>query len=120
MCSSTHAEHAERAEGEAMPKRKDLSKEIELLFELIEDISAVRDDAQQANAELQNVLQEQQQLRGRISELRGTLDGMNKMSEMTSLRLEMTIDRRSKFIETLSNLMKKTATTADELAQNIK
>ncbi len=73
MCSSTHAEHAERAEGEAMPKRKDLSKEIELLFELIEDISAVRDDAQQANAELQNVLQEQQQLRGRISELRGTV-----------------------------------------------
>jgi hypothetical protein len=47
------------------------------------------------------------------------LDGMNEMSEMTALRLQMTMDRRSKFIGTLSNIMKKIGHTQDELAQNI-
>ena len=48
------------------------------------------------------------------------LKGMNEMSEMTTLRLQMTMDRRSKFISTLSNLMKKISTTQDTLVQNIK
>jgi hypothetical protein len=52
--------------------------------------------------------------------LKGELDGMNEMSEMTSLRLQMTMDRRSKFISTLSNIMKKISTTQDTLVQNIK
>ncbi len=53
-------------------------------------------------------------------DIQGNLDGMNEMSEMTSLRLQMTMDRRSKFIETLSNIMKKIGTTQETLAQNIK
>lgn len=53
-------------------------------------------------------------------ELKGKLDGMNEMSEMTSLRLQMTMDRRAKFIETLSNIMKKSSTTQETLVQNIK
>ena len=53
-------------------------------------------------------------------ELKKKLDGMNEMSEMTSLRLQMTMDRRSKFISTLSNIMKKISTTQDTLVQNIK
>lgn len=52
--------------------------------------------------------------------LKGRLDGMNEMSEMTSLRLQMTMDRRSKFISTLSNMMKKISSTQDTLVQNIK
>jgi len=48
------------------------------------------------------------------------LDGMNEMSEMTSLRLQMTMDRRNKFISTLSNIMKKISTTQDMLVQNLK
>jgi hypothetical protein len=48
------------------------------------------------------------------------LDGMNEMSEMTSLRLQMTMDRRSKFISTLSQMMKKISTTQDTLVQNMK
>jgi hypothetical protein len=59
-------------------------------------------------------------LRSLRDELKGRLDGMNEMSEMTSLRLQMTMDRRSKFISTLSNIMKKTSTTQDILVQNIK
>jgi hypothetical protein len=53
-------------------------------------------------------------------DLKGNLDGLNEMSEMTALRLQMTMDRRSKFIQTLSNIMKKASTTQEKLAQNIK
>jgi hypothetical protein len=55
-----------------------------------------------------------------LDELKAKLDGMNEMSEMTSLRLQMTMDRRSKFISTLSQMMKKDSTTQDILVQNIK
>ena len=47
------------------------------------------------------------------------LHGLNEMSEMTALRLQMTMDRRSKFISTLSNVMKKIGKTQDEITQNI-
>ena len=53
-------------------------------------------------------------------DMKGKLDGMNEMSEMTSLRLQMMMDRRSKFISTLSNIMKKISTTQDTLVQNLK
>jgi len=59
-------------------------------------------------------------LKSLLNDLKGKLDGMNEMSEMTSLRLQMTMDRRSKFIETLSNIMKKIGTTQDSLVQNLK
>jgi hypothetical protein len=53
-------------------------------------------------------------------DLKGKLDGMNEMSEMTSMRLQMMMDRRLKFISTLSNIMKKISTTQDTLVQNLK
>lgn len=53
-------------------------------------------------------------------ELKGKLDSMSEMSEMTSLRLQMIMDRRSKFISTLSNIMKKISSTQDILVQNLK
>lgn len=52
--------------------------------------------------------------------LKKKLDDMNEMSEMTSLRLQMMMDRRSKFISTLSNIMKKISTTQDTIVQNLK
>jgi hypothetical protein len=55
-----------------------------------------------------------------LDKLKEALDGMNELSEMCSLRLQMTMDRRSKFISTLSNSMKKISTTQDMLVQNIK
>ena len=61
-----------------------------------------------------------QGLKSLLDEMKGKLDGMNEMSEMTSLRLQMTMDRRSKFISTLSQIMKKISTTQDTLTQNIK
>ena len=55
-----------------------------------------------------------------LAERKSDLDGLNEFSEMTALRLQMTMDRRSKFISTLSQMMKKTSTTQDILIQNIK
>jgi hypothetical protein len=54
------------------------------------------------------------------NQLKQQLDSMNELSEMTSLRLQMMMDRRSKFISTLSNIMKKISTTQDTLVQNLK
>ncbi len=61
-----------------------------------------------------------QGIKSLLDELKGKLDGMNEMSEMTSLRLQMTMDRRSKFITTLSQMMKKISSTQDVLVQNLK
>jgi hypothetical protein len=55
-----------------------------------------------------------------VRSLKTALDSMNEMSEMTSLRLQMTIDRRSKFITTISNIMKRISTTEKTLLKNIK
>ena len=48
------------------------------------------------------------------------LDRMSEMGEMESLRLQMAIDRMSKMMSTLSNLLKKISDTADAITQNLK
>jgi hypothetical protein len=48
------------------------------------------------------------------------LDSISEMGEMESLRLQMLMDRRSKFISTLSNIMKKIGTTQESTTQNLK
>ncbi len=53
-------------------------------------------------------------------DLRDRLDNLSEMSEMDSLRLQMTMDRRSKFMQTLSNLLKKISETSQSITQNLK
>jgi hypothetical protein len=52
--------------------------------------------------------------------LKEKLDSMNEVSEMTSLRLQMIMDRRAKMISTLTNVMKKISTTQDNVVANLK
>jgi len=52
--------------------------------------------------------------------LKNQLDSVSEMSEMTSLRLQMAMDRRSRLLQTLSNIMKKISSTDDGLVQNMK
>lgn len=66
------------------------------------------------------VLAELSRILGTNKELKDRLDSMNEMSEMTSLRLQMMMDRRSAFLSTLSNIMKKISSTQDQLVQNLK
>jgi hypothetical protein len=94
---------------------------------LIQAVAYADQDIAAKQQELKTIEREKLQLEVRIQsmktlldDLKGKLDGMNEMSEMTSLRLQMTMDRRSKFIETLSNIMKKIGTTQETIIQNIK
>lgn len=48
------------------------------------------------------------------------LKSLSEMDEMESLRLQMAMDRQSKMMSTLSNLLKKVSETADSITQNLK
>jgi putative addiction module CopG family antidote len=60
------------------------------------------------------------QLRAVLDDLKGRLDSLSEMGEMESLRLQMAMDRRSKLLSTLSNIMKKLSDTRDSITQNLK
>jgi hypothetical protein len=53
-------------------------------------------------------------------ELKNKLDSMSELGELESIRLQMALDRRSKFLETLSNVMKKLSDTDSSIVQNLK
>ncbi len=55
-----------------------------------------------------------------IETMKNDLDSMSEMGEMESLRLQMAMDRLSKMMTTLSNILKKISDTADGITQNIK
>jgi alpha-D-ribose 1-methylphosphonate 5-triphosphate synthase subunit PhnL len=52
--------------------------------------------------------------------LKNKLDSLSEMGEMESLRLQMAMDRLSKMMTTLSNILKKISDTASTITQNIK
>lgn len=52
--------------------------------------------------------------------MKNDLDSMSEMGEMESLRLQMAMDRMSKMMSTLSNLLKKISDTAQGIIQNLK
>ena len=60
------------------------------------------------------------QLSAEAMELFNDLDSMSEMGEMESLRLQMAMDRMSKMMSTLSNLLKKMSETTSGIVQNIK
>lgn len=54
------------------------------------------------------------------TQLKKDLDNMSKMGEMEKLRLQMAMDRVSKMMSVLSNLLKKISDTASTISQNLK
>jgi hypothetical protein len=55
-----------------------------------------------------------------VDEMKHDLDSMSELGEMESLRLQMAMDRLSKMMSTLSNLLKKLSCTASQITQNMK
>jgi len=55
-----------------------------------------------------------------IQQMKAGLDSNSEMGEMESLRLQMTMDRMSKLMSTLSNILKKAGDTDQSIIQNIK
>ena len=55
-----------------------------------------------------------------IATMKSDLDSVSELSEEESLRLQMAMDRLSKLMSTLSNILKKISDTADSIARNLK
>ncbi|MEO7240143.1 MAG: hypothetical protein ABIW16_01970 [Sphingomicrobium sp.] len=55
-----------------------------------------------------------------IDQAKNDLDSMSEMGEMESLRLQVAMDRMSKMMSALSNLLKKISDTQNPIVQNIK
>ena len=55
-----------------------------------------------------------------LQSFKNQLNSLNEMGEMESLRLHIAMDRMSKLMSTLSNLLKKTSETSNNIVQNIK
>jgi hypothetical protein len=53
-------------------------------------------------------------------QLGSELDALGEAGEIDNLRLQMAMDRLSKMMSTLSNLLKKCADTSSEIVQNLK
>jgi hypothetical protein len=65
-------------------------------------------------------INEQAAVQDAMEEIKSQLDSMSEMGEMESLRLQMAMDRLSKMMSTLSNLLKKISDTAESITQNLK
>jgi hypothetical protein len=84
----------------------------------------VMQSAQDQQADLQQMMQSMQQAtkgkQGSRATQGGSLDQTNEMSEEESMRLQMAMDRQSKFYNVLSNVMKKVADTQASIVSNLK
>jgi hypothetical protein len=87
---------------------------------IIAQLAAMDRSIQTINAEIQKTLADLAQLKAIQQDLSGDLNSMNEMSEMTSMDLQMAMDRRSKFVEALSNLLKTMNDTQQAIVQNLK
>jgi len=55
-----------------------------------------------------------------IAGTKSDLDSMSDLSDSESLKLQMAMDRLSKMMSSLSNILKKMSDTADTITQNLK
>ncbi len=83
--------------------RKDVMKLDQQLIQLLDSLTKAKNNIDNAKETAKN-----------------KLDSMSEMGEMESLRLQMAMDRLSKLMSTLSNLLKKASETASGITQNIK
>ena len=71
-------------------------------------------------AAIEESLTAQKDVADAVSGMKNDLDSMSEMGEMESLRLQMAMDRLSKMMLTLSNLLKKISDTASQITANLK
>ena len=96
-----------------------LPTKISRIEDLPEVTAAVRTEKEQLSSFSDELRQFQLDM-NELDTILTQLGRMDEISEELSLRLQMAMDRRSKFISTLSQIMKYISTTQDILVQNIK
>ena len=88
------------------------------------DLKAMLAEMKQANRTKEELRKHFEYLRakraGLFPEKPAGLDAMNELTESQSLRLQMAMDRISKMMATLSNILKKIADTQQTIVQNMK
>jgi len=77
-------------------------------------------NAKQVNAPAKNQKVSQQEIDAAKSDIQRKLDSLSQTQEMNGLRLQLAMDRRSKFISTLSNILKKLGETQNSIIENLK
>ena len=82
--------------------------------------NAARPRAAINRAAISVVPRSKQDIDAEIERVKDDLDSMSEMGEMESLRLQMAMDRMSKMMSTLSNLLKKISDTNATITQNLK
>ena len=83
-------------------------------------LDALEVKMQQAKSSFQKAQSDLNELNGAQAALRAELGTISDMSETESLRLQMTMDRLSKLMSTLSNVLKQSADTQKTIIQNTK
>ena len=71
-------------------------------------------------AAIADSLTTQNDINDAIATMKNDLDSLSELSEEESLRLQIAMDRLSKLMSTLSNILKKISDTADSIARNLK
>ena len=82
-----------------------------------EDVKATMDGVKAINAAKNYFVQS---AGGSTVRSKEDLDCLDRIQDMESLRLQMAMDRRSKMMSTLSNILKKISDTASGITQNLK
>jgi len=95
----------------ATPAPKGLTAEQRKVFDA--EMQTVRTLAAEADTTVKT-------LDAQLDKVKADLDSMSEMGEMESLRLQMAMDRMSKMMSTLSNVLKKISDTANQITQNLK
>jgi hypothetical protein len=99
-----------------------LRSEVPKLLKAVNDLQVVRISSSVSTLtnDIHEGLVTQADMAKLIDEIKFDLDSMSEMGEMESLRLQMAMDRMSKMLSTLSNLLKKISDTAEQISQNLK
>jgi hypothetical protein len=92
------------------------STELHLAKSAIQAARAARPPRAQAAA----VRATSDELEAAVADVKRELDSLSELGETESLRLQMAMDRMSKLMSTLSNLLKKASETSSQITQNLK
>ena len=96
-----------------------LRSDVPKLVKTVNDLRSAEIKA--AAALLKSDLEEASGVRAELEkEIEDVKSSLREMDEMTSLRLQMTMDRMSKMMSTLSNILKKISDTSSGIVQNLK
>jgi hypothetical protein len=68
----------------------------------------------------ENLVNQVDQIAVDLNQLKSRLDSLSELGETESLRLQMAMDRLSKMMATLSNVLKKVSDTAESITRNVK